>query len=162
MKMSDLPTISVETTISAEPDEVFAQLDDLDSMAGHGTEFQGGEWTHGRPGELGSMFVGQQRMGDREWESVSTVTTREAGHTFGWTVGDVDDPVARWTFELRRVPDGTEVHYTAVLGPGRSGLTGAIDAAPEREAQIIDRRLAHLQENMVKTLEGIRRLVERT
>ena len=162
MKMSELPTVTVETTIAAEPDEVFSHLADLDTMAGHGTEFQGGEWTKGRPGELGSTFVGRQRMGEREWESVSTVTTRETDRSFGWTVGDVDDPVARWTFELRRVPTGTEVSYTAVLGPGRSGLTAAIDAAPDREAQIIDRRLSGLQENMVKTLEGIRRLVERT
>ncbi len=162
MKMSDLPTVTVETTMAADPPEVFAHLHDLDTLGGLGTEFQGGDWTTGRPGELGSTFVGRQRMGEREWESVSTVTTRQIDRSFGWTVGDVDDPVARWTFELRRVPDGTEVSYTAVLGPGRSGLTAAIDAAPDREEQIIDRRLANLQENMVKTLEGIRRLVERT
>lgn len=161
MKMSDLPSVSVETTIGAAPDAIYSIVGDLDAMGGFGTEFQGGRWVRGRPGELGSVFVGDQRSGEREWQSTSTVIVREPDRAFGWAVGDPDDPVARWTFTLRKVPGGTEVRYDAVLGPGESGLTRAIASRPEAEEQIIEKRLDHLQENMMKTLEGIRRRVER-
>lgn len=161
MKMSDLPSVSVETTIDAEPSAIYAIVGDLDAMAAFGTEFQRGEWIKGRPGELGSVFVGHQKLGEREWQSTSVVVERESDRVFGWAVGDPDEPVARWTFSLHRVPDGTEVRYEAVLGPGESGLTAAIAARPDAEEAIIDKRLAYLQENMVKTLEGIRRRVER-
>jgi len=161
MRMSDLPSVSVETTIDADPSAIYAVVDDLDVMAGFGTEFQRGEWVSGRPGELGSVFVGHQKSGDREWRSTSTITEREPDRVFGWAVGDPEEPVAQWTFTLRRVPDGTDVRYDAVLGSGESGLTAAIAARPDSEEAIIDKRLAHLQDNMVKTLEGIRRRVER-
>ena len=160
MRMSDLPTVMVETVIEADADRIDAVVADLEAMASFGTEFQRGEWVSGRPGEVGSRFVGHQRLGDREWQSTSTVVLRDVGRSFGWTVGDPDDPVARWTFRMRRVPDGTEVRYEAVLGPGESGLTAAIASHPEAEEAIIEKRLRHLQENMVKTLEGIRRRVE--
>lgn len=160
MKMSDLPSVSVETTIAAEPGAIYAVVVDLDAMGGFGTEFQGGRWVRGRPGELGSTFVGDQRSGDREWQTTATVVVCEPDRRFGWAVGDPEEPLARWTFTLRRVPGGTEVRYDTVLGPGESGLTKAIAARPEAEEHIIDKRLAHLQENMVKTLEGIRNRVE--
>lgn len=160
MRMSDTPSVSVETVIEAPAERIDAVVGDLEAMASFGTEFQRGEWVSGRPGEVGSSFVGHQRMGDREWQSTSTVVVKEPGRRFGWVVGDPDEPVARWTFHLRRVPDGTEVRYEAVLGPGESGLTAAISARPEAEEVIIDKRLRDLQDNMVKTLEGIRRRVE--
>ena len=77
------------------------------------------------------------------------------------TVGSADDPVATWTFNQRSVPDGTEVHYTVVVGTAPSGLSDAIERHPDSEDKIIEKRLMIFQENMVKTLEGIRRLVER-
>ena len=160
MRMIDSPTVAVETVIEADPEPIEAIVRDLEAMGSLGTEFQGGEWVTGRPGELGSTFVGRQRMGDREWQSTSTVVVSEPGRAFGWAVGDPDDPAARWTFTLRPVADGTEVRYEVVIGPGESGLTAAIATRPEAEETIIDRRLRLFQDNMVKTLEGIRSRVE--
>ena len=160
MRMSDQPSVMVETTIAGEVDRIFALIDDLEVMAGLGTEFQAGEWISGRPGALGSRFRGRQRLGDREWETISTVVAREEGRTFSWEVGDPDDLTATWTFSLRSTPEGTEVRYSFVHGPGPSGLRSMIEARPEREEELIDGRLATLQENMIKTLEGIRRRVE--
>lgn len=161
MKMSDTPAVSVETVIAAEPDRVFEIVSDLDAMASFGTEFQSGEWASGRPGSVGSTFRGRQRLGDSEWETVSTVTSAKPGREFSWTVGDVDDATAMWTMQLRSVPGGTEVSYSFVHGPGPSGLRDRIAAHPDDETKFIEGRLAMLQQNMVKTLEGIRRRTAR-
>ncbi len=161
MKMSDTPAVRVETVISADPDRVFEIVSDLDAMASFGTEFQAGEWVSGRPGAVGSTFRGRQRLGDSEWETTSTVTAAKPGREFSWTVGDVDNATAEWTLQLRSVPNGTEVTYSFVHGPGPSGLRERIERHPDDESKFIEARLAMLQENMVKTLEGIRRRTAR-
>jgi len=157
MRLSDQPAVAVETTIKADASRIYDLMSDLDVMSGFGTEFTAGEWSSGRPGTVGSTFLGRQRLGDLEWETTSTVTVAKPAKTFAWRVGDKDDFTAEWTVGLRSVPGGTEVQYGFVHGPGPSGLRTRIDAAPERESEIIESRLAILQENMVKTLEGIRR-----
>lgn len=157
MRMSDHPSVSVETTIKADSERIYELISDLDVMASFGTEFVSGEWVSGRPGTVGSAFLGRQRLGDLEWETTSTVTKANNPTTFAWKVGDVENYTAEWTFSLRRTPSGTEVNYAFAHGPGPSGLRTRIEAAPDREEAIIDSRLATLQENMIKTLEGVRR-----
>ncbi len=161
MQMSDRPSVSVETVIKATPERVYEVASDLEAMASFGTEFQRGEWSSGKPGSVGATFTGQQRLGDSEWETTSTVITATPGKEFSWVVGDVDDVTATWTMHMRSVPDGTEVSYSFVHGPGPSGLRDRIETYPESEAKLIEGRLAMLQENMVKTLEGIRRRTAR-
>lgn len=161
MKMSDTPSVMVETTIKAEPGRVYELVSDLDAMSSFGTEFIAGEWSSGRPGTKGSTFLGRQRLGDSEWETTSTVTVADPGRTFEWVVGDVDNETARWTVNLRSVPDGTEVKYGFVHGPGPSGLRDRIEQHPDDESKFIEGRLEMLQQNMIKTLEGIRRRTAR-
>ncbi|MGI9606489.1 MAG: SRPBCC family protein [Acidimicrobiales bacterium] len=159
MRMSDQPSVTVETTISASPERIFDLVSDLDVMSSFDTEFHSGEWSSGRPGAVGSTFVGRQRMGDREWETTSTVSASDPGRTFAWKVGDADDVGAIWTFTFRSVPKGTEVTYSFVHGPGSTGLRSRIEKHPEQEEEFIEARLTMLQQNMVKTLEGVRRRV---
>lgn len=161
MRMSDSPAVSVQTVISANPERIYEVASDLEAMASFGTEFQAGEWVTGRKGEVGSTFRGRQRLGDAEWETTSTVTAADAGRLFAWTVGDVENPTATWTLSLREAPGGTEVDYAFVHGPGPSGLRQRVDERPDSEEKLIEHRLSMLQENMVKTLEGIRRRVSR-
>ncbi len=161
MKMSDTPSVAVETVIKAAPERVYELVSDLDAMASFGTEFQAGEWAGGRPGTVGSSFRGRQRLGDSEWETLSTVTVASPGKEFAWVVGDVDNPTATWTVNMRSVPDGTEVRYGFVHGPGPSGLRDRIEKHPEDESKFIEGRLEMLQQNMIKTLEGIRRRTAR-
>lgn len=161
MRLSDEPSVAVETTIKVEPERVYELVSDLDAMASFGTEFQSGRWSSGRPGSVGSTFVGQQRLGDREWETTSTITTANPGKAFAWVVGDPDDPTATWTVTMRSVPDGTEVNYSFVHGPGPSGLRDRVEAQPHDEEKFVEARLSMLQQNMVKTLEGIRRRTAR-
>ena len=46
------------------------------------------------------------------------------------------------------------------LGPGPSGLTPAIERMPEREPEIIDRRIGEHRTNMQRVLDGIKDAVE--
>lgn len=161
MKMSDTPSVAVETVIKAAPERVYEIMSDLDTMASFGTEFQAGEWSSGRPGTVGSTFLGRQRLGDSEWETTSTITAASAGKEFSWVVGDPDNATATWTVNLRSVPDGTEIRYSFVHGPGPSGLRDRIEQHPDDESKFIEGRLEMLQQNMIKTLEGIRRRTAR-
>jgi hypothetical protein len=46
------------------------------------------------------------------------------------------------------------------MGPGRSGLNIAIDAMPDKEERIIERRLSEHRANMTATLAGIKAIAE--
>lgn len=161
MRLSDQPSVAVETTIKVDPQRVYELVSDLDAMASFGTEFQSGRWNSGRPGSVGSTFLGTQRLGDAEWETTSTVVKADVGKAFEWVVGDPENPTATWKVTMRSVPDGTEVTYSFVHGPGPSGLRDRIEAQPHDEAKFIEARLLTLQQNMIKTLEGIRRRTAR-
>ena len=157
MRMSDEPSIAVETVINADADRIYDLISDLDAMASFGTEFQGGEWVSGRPGTVGSTFLGRNRLNEREWETTSTIIEADKGRAFAWKVGNPEEHVAIWRATMRSVQKGTEVNFRFTHGPGRSGLTDRIDAHPESEETLIEGRLQMIQENMIKTLEGIRR-----
>ena len=51
------------------------------------------------------------------------------------------------------------VTFAARIGPGPSGLTPAIEAMPDKEERIIERRLEEFRRNMETTLDGIAAMV---
>ena len=65
----------------------------------------------------------------------------------------------RWRYELEPVDGGTRVTQHCRLGPGRSGLSPAIDRMPEREHDIIERRLGEHAANMQRNLDGLTELL---
>jgi hypothetical protein len=46
------------------------------------------------------------------------------------------------------------------IGPGPSGLSIAIEAMPDKEPRILERRLTEHHANMTRTLRGIAELAE--
>jgi hypothetical protein len=46
------------------------------------------------------------------------------------------------------------------MGPGRSGLSFAIDRMPEKEQKIVFVRMREFEANMTVTLEGVKKLAE--
>jgi uncharacterized protein YndB with AHSA1/START domain len=152
--------VAVARRIAAPPDDVWRLVIDINLPARFSTEFTGAEWLAGGSAALGAMFEGHNRHDAAgSWTTTSTVVDFEPGRTFAWAVGDVDDPSATWRFDLE--PDGgaTIVRFSAHLGPGPSGLTAALEAMPDKEERIIERRLDEHRRNIESTLDGIAALV---
>jgi uncharacterized protein YndB with AHSA1/START domain len=164
VRYADGPTVHVTRRIAAPPDDVWRLVSDINMPARFSSEFTGAEWVddeHGAApgGALGARFNGHNRHDAiGSWTTTSTVVDFEQGRSFAWAVGDQEHPSATWRFDLEPDGDGTHVTFAVRIGPGRSGLTPAIEAMPEKEERIIERRLQEFRGNMEATLDGIAEL----
>jgi len=162
--LSDGPGAAVEADIKAPPHRVWEFVSDITVPARFSEEYQGGEWVTltgpDETPEVGSVFDGTNRNGDREWTLPQHITTWEPGKELGWSTSDPDNPAARWRYTLEKVPGGTRLRHLVTLGPGPSGLTAAIDARPDREHDILMGRVEGLRRNMQATVDGIAALAE--
>jgi hypothetical protein len=160
VKYADGPTAQVSVTVDAPPAELWPLLTDINLPARFSLEFQGAEWTSDERG-LGATFTGRNKHeAVGEWSVPCTVTAFEDETVFEWTVGNIDNKVARWRFDLSPDGDGTVLSFSAEMGPGPSGLTPMIVKMPDKEEQIVANRLADWTANMQRTVEGIKALAE--
>lgn len=160
VKYMDSPAADVEVSINAPAELVWPLVCDINVPGAFSQEFQRAEWIDNGPA-LGATFRGYNRHEQvGEWNVLCTVTDFDDGRTFEWTVGDVDNKVARWRFDLSPAGQGSTLRFSAEMGPGPSGLTPAIESMPDREEEIVARRLSEWAENMTRTAEGIKALAE--
>lgn len=161
-RYSDRPTVHARTWIDAPPDRVWPLVSDIRLMPGMSSELQSVEWLDGVTGTaLGARFVGRSRheaLG--EWAAISQVVEFEPGRVFAWAVGDPGHPAAIWRFRLEPKDGGTEVSQWVQLGPGRSGLSLAIDRMPDKEQKIVFVRMGEFERNITVTLARIKELAE--
>ena len=173
MKLSDAPTTEVAVTIDAPAARVWELVTDLNVPAGTSPEFSGADWLDGATAPVvGARFVGRNAHAALgQWETTSTVTVVEPEREFRYAVGDVDEPMAVWTYRLEPEDDGdgggegdgrVRLTQVAQIGPGRSGLSFAIDRMPEKEERIVERRLLEHAASMRANLEHIKALAEGT
>jgi len=104
------------------PAEVYDLVSDVPTMASRSDEVADAWWEQ-RVDEaavrVGERFTARNQNFGVSWETTSTVTAADPGRRFAYTVGDLADPTARWSFELSGPDEGpTEVLHTAELGPG--------------------------------------------
>ncbi|WP_307790338.1 SRPBCC family protein [Streptomyces actuosus] len=136
-------------------------------------ELQRVAWVDGADRPLvGARFEGCNRHPQiGEWRTVSHVVELDDQRVFAWVVMDADgrygeptlDParsMAYWRYELEAEDGGTRLRQSALVGPGRNGVTLAIERRPDREEQIVAFRLKELRAGMEATLQGIRKLAE--
>lgn len=123
--------------------------------------------------KTGARFEGynhHDKLG--EWRTVSHVVELDEPRVFAWAVTDADgrygeptlDPaksLASWRYELKAEGAGTRLQQSALIGPGRSGVTLAIERWPDREEEIVAFRLKELRAGMEATLRGIKTLAEK-
>lgn len=162
VRYADSPSTQVEVEINAPSEVVWPYLCDINVPGSFSMEFQRAEWIDEGPA-LGATFRGYNRhevVG--EWSAVCTVTALESTRVFEWSVGDVDHKSARWRFDLESAGEGSKLRFSAEMGPGPSGLNLAIERMPDREEDIVARRLAEWTDNMRRTVEGIKDLAEAT
>ena len=110
---------------------------------------------------VGARFEGRNRnehLG--EWTTTCTVTEVDPPRRWTWEVSGGDEAWSTWGFEVDPVRDGVVVRQWLRMGPGRSGLNIAIDAMPDREARIIEVRLAEHRAAMQANLDGLRAELE--
>lgn len=161
VKYADRPSTEVDADIDAPPAVVWPLLCDINVPGSFSEEFQRAEWIDVGPA-VGATFRGHNRhpvVG--EWSVVCTVTAMDVERTFEWTVGDVELRSARWRFDLEPVGDDrSRLRFSAEMGPGPSGLTPAIERMPDREDDIVARRLSEWAANMRRTVDGIKGLAE--
>ncbi|MEU7133544.1 SRPBCC family protein [Streptomyces sp. NPDC046261] len=173
MRYADGPSVHDEVRIAAAPPEVWRLVTDIGLPARLSPELQRTEWLDDATGpRLGARFAGHNRhplVG--EWRTVSHVVDMDLERRFAWAVTDPDNrfgggpadpahPLATWAFDLRPEEGGTLLRHSARLGPAPSGLSAAIDRMPEREEELLTRRLGELRTGIRATLEGVKRLAE--
>lgn len=160
MRYVDGPTTEAHTVVRAPIEVIWALVTDIDLPARFSSEFQGADWLDDGPA-LGARFTGRnQHAAVGGWQTTCTVTTCTPNEAFEWAVGDPASPSARWRFTLESGADGVVLRQWMQIGPAPSGLTPAIEAMPEKEERIIDRRLREHQANMQATVDGVKALAE--
>lgn len=161
LRYADGPTAEVGVEIAAPPESVWALVTDINLPARFSDEFAGAEWLDDAGPALGARFLGRnEHPSGSAWETTSTVIWFDPNRTFGYAVNDVDDPAARWRFDLAPSDAGTKLTMWAQMGPGRSGVSYLIYKNPDREQEIIARRLAEWRSNMEATVAGIKTVAE--
>lgn len=164
LRYQDRPSVEVEIVIDAAPEDVFALVTDIEVPARFSSEFRGAEWIEGATGpEVGARFVGRnEHPAAGEWQTTCTVTEYDPPSVFAYEVGGMSDqPGTTWRFTLTPEEGGrTRLAQFMQMGPGRSFINAAIDAMPEKESRILNRRVHEHRDNMTATLAGMKRLLE--
>ncbi len=160
VSLADGPGTFCETTINAPAEVIWPLVTDINLPAQFSPEFLGAEWVDEGPA-LGATFTGRnEHPAIGTWEIPLFVHAFVPGSTFGWCTSDRQNPGARWVFDLTPASDHVTLRYSLIIGPGPSGINRAIDAMPDKEPRIIQRRLEEHHANMAATLEGIKQLAE--
>lgn len=173
MTYAAAPTVQADVLVSAPPQQLWDLVIDVERQASWSRELQHVEWLDAASGPaLGACFLGHNRndfLGP--WRTVSRIVEFEPERAFSWLVIDVDkrfclpgtsptEPMATWRFDLDPVSAGTRLRQSVRIGPGRSGLSLAIDSMPEREEELVTYRLGQLRTSMQATLAALKALVE--
>jgi hypothetical protein len=162
VRYAEGPTAEAEIYIAAPPHRVWALVSDISVPPRFSDELVATQWAEGGPPPaVGARFTGRSHhpvIGS--WETTSVVAECTPDRCFAWSVETPRGFAASWRFELAPSGDGTLLRQHARMGPGPSGLTPAIEAAPDKEERIIARRLSQWQRNITATLQGIKALAE--
>jgi uncharacterized protein YndB with AHSA1/START domain len=161
-RFADRPVVEVPIEIDAPPERVWAIVCDIEVMPEASPELQAVEWLDGRSGPgLGARFTGRNRNeAFGEWSTTSVIVEYDPPRVFAWAVGDPEQPAAVWRFSLEPRDGGTLLRERVRVGPGRSGLSMAIERMPDKEQKIVFVRLRELEANMGTTLAAIKERAE--
>jgi uncharacterized protein YndB with AHSA1/START domain len=159
---ADTPTVEASTWIDADPARVWSLVSDIALMPAFSDELKAVEWAEGSDGpRVGARFIGHNKHDAfGQWDSTSQIVACDQPHEFAWAVGEPDDPAAMWRFRLAPRDGGTVLNYWMQMGPGRSGLSVAIESMPDKEQKIVFVRLREFEGAIGNTLAAIKRLAE--
>ncbi|CAM02280.1 uncharacterized protein YndB with AHSA1/START domain [Saccharopolyspora erythraea NRRL 2338] len=162
-RYADGPVVRVQTWVAAPPSRVWEFVSDVERMPDLSDELQSVRWV--APSTcpaLGARFVGSSRHESLgEWSTSSRVVEFDPPRVFAWEVEGPDaDPSATWRFTVEPDGGGTSLRQEVRMGPGRSGLSLAIERMPEKEQKIVFVRMREFEANMTRTLAAVKELAE--
>lgn len=167
MRYRDQPTVEVTQRVGCDVPTAWSYVTDITLPARCSSELQSVEWLDGADTvAVGARFRGSNaHAAIGEWQTVCEVVEVEDQRRWvydvlGHPVEGQGAPIASWGFEVDPAGDGVLIRQWGRLGPGPSGLSIGIAAQPEKEARIIERRLAEWRQNMAANLEWIRSQAE--
>lgn len=163
MRYRDCPTVEVSEHIAGDPAALWAAVCDITLPVGFSPELRRVEWLDGADRvAVGARFRGHNKNNAiGEWHTDCRIVEVEDGARWVWAVGNEDAPATTWGFEVDPTGDSTIVRQWARIGPGPSGLSAVIATMPDKEARIIDRRLADFAAGIRANLAGIKAAIER-
>lgn len=162
-RVSDLPTVEVSTWVGTTPGQVWKVVSDITVMPETSSELQSVEWLDNGPVRVGSSFLGRScHAALGAWSTVSYVVQCDEPSVFSWAVDDIERPNSTWRFTLQPDSGGTLLTYFVQMGPGRSGLSRAIDRMPDKEPKIVFNRLREFEKSMGATLAALKARAENT
>jgi uncharacterized protein YndB with AHSA1/START domain len=161
-RYADAPTVEASTWIDADPARVWGLVSDIELMPAFSSELQSVQWADGADGpRVGARFVGHnEHDAFGQWSTTSHIVACHQQREFAWAVGELDNPSATWRFRLTPRDGGTTLSYWMQMGPGRSGLSAAIDSMPDKEQKIVFVRMREFEAAISKTLAALKRLAE--
>lgn len=161
-RYADKPTVEASTWIDAAPARVWSLVSDIKLMPTLSNELQAVEWAEGADTpRVGARFIGHnEHDAFGRWTTTSQIVVCDEPREFAWAVGEPANPAAMWRFRLTPRDGGTALSYWMQMGPGRSGLSLAIDSMPDKEQKIVFVRMREFEAAIGKTLAAIKRLAE--
>ena len=144
--------------IEAPPSAVWALVTSMDRYGEWSSENTGGYWRKGADGEpgtgqVGDMFVGVNRQGDREWKAPVEIIERDEERVFAFVTGGLAGNYALWRYDLQPDDSGTVLTETWNLRT----MTPLMEEKGESE---MEARAAAARESMAATLRGMKATAE--
>ncbi|MEU0498472.1 SRPBCC family protein [Mycobacterium sp. NPDC006124] len=157
MRYRDQPTVEVTRRIRCDRSAAWEAITDIGLPARCSSELRAVEWL----GDVTRVALGARFRGTNEnaalgsWQTECEVVEVDEGRRWVWQAMGPEGPTATWGFEVEPTSDGVLVRQWARMGPGRSGLSFAIDAKPDLEARIVARRLQEWERDMQANVDCV-------
>jgi uncharacterized protein YndB with AHSA1/START domain len=144
--------------VAAPPEAVYRLVTAMERYGEWSSENAGGYWRKDASGtvgtgQVGDMFVGINRAGDREWKAPVEIVEREPNRTFAFVTGGREYDFALWKYTLESTGDGTRLieNYE---------LRNLPPLLVEGGQPAIDARMHAMRTSIRATLEGMKRCAE--
>lgn len=173
MENAPLFEISVESHVVRTPESVYSVVSDLPRSREWSEECTGGEWIHGEPGAVGSVFRGHnlRRTDVVEWAPVvrgtwtttAEVVTADPHYRFSWAMrtssGRAQDSV--WGFTLRPAEGGTLLTHHFRMGTATEGIQGiTAGMSTDEKTRFVKEWGAKVETDMAATVGRLKKVIE--
>jgi hypothetical protein len=152
---------SASMYVAAPIEAVWNLVADISRRGEFSPECVGGRWLD-KAGGVGSQFHGRNRLGEREWTTLCTVTAWDPPRLFEYEVFGGEKAGSVWTFQLEPAEATTRVSCRFELGPSIEAGWRANMMRFDREAALrwTARRRDEIGAGIAATLDAMKAKLE--